>query len=268
MEVVEVLKKLVGFKSVTPDDDGCFEFIKNYMNGFNVVEINKNGVKNLFIYKKFGSSKIHLSFAGHIDVVPAGDGWDSEPFTPTIKDNYIYGRGTQDMKSGVAAFLVAIKQAKNFNGTLSMILTSDEEGDAKYGTLEVIKYLKNINFLPNYVIVAEPTCEKKFGDTIKIGRRGSINGVLHLKGTQGHAAYPEKSDNPIHKIAHILPKITGQTLDSGDEFFAPSKFITTDIRAGLEVTNVTPGSLKMMFNIRNNTKTSKENVEEFIKKAF
>jgi len=267
INIETLFKKLLSFKSVTPDDGGSFEFIKNYLDGFEIIEIDKEDVKNLFIYKKFGDGE-HLCFAGHIDVVPAGEGWDSDPFTPTIKDGKIYARGTQDMKSGVTAFLYAIKDTENFNGTLSLLLTSDEEGEAKYGTIEVLKYLKKRDFLPDYSIVAEPTCETKFGDAIKIGRRGSINGILKLKGKQGHAAYPEKSINPINLISPILPKIAGINLDDGDEYFAPSKFVITDIRAGMEVTNVTPSSLKMMFNVRNNTHTNKEKIENFINSQF
>jgi succinyl-diaminopimelate desuccinylase len=267
MTIEQLFIELLQFKSITPNDDGAMKFIKEYLNEYEVVEINKNGVKNLFLYKKFSEGE-HLCFAGHIDVVPAGDGWESDPFTPTIKDDTIYARGTQDMKSGVAAFLYALKHTKNFNGTLSTIITSDEEGDAKFGTIEVLKYLKEKNFLPDFSIVAEPTCEQKFGDAIKIGRRGSINGVLKVFGKQGHAAYPEKSINPIHQIAKILDKVAGINLDNGDEYFAPSKFVITDIRSGMEVTNVTPGELKMMFNVRNNTHTSKEDIENFISKYF
>jgi len=267
MTINELFIKLLKFKSITPNDDGAMEFIKEYLNDFETIEINKNGVKNLFLYKKFSDGE-HLCFAGHIDVVPPGDGWDTDPFEPTIKDDKIFARGTQDMKSGVAAFLYAAKHTKNFNGTLSILLTSDEEGEAKYGTIEVLKYLKEKNFLPDYSIVAEPTCEKKFGDAIKIGRRGSINGIIKLFGKQGHAAYPEKSINPIHQIAPILPKIAGINLDNGDDYFTPSKFVITDIRSGMEVTNVTPGYLKMMFNVRNNTHTNKEKIEEFIAKNF
>ncbi len=267
METKELFYKLLSFRSITPDDGGAFEFIKEYMSGFEIKEIDKNGVKNLFIYKRFGDGK-HLCFGGHIDVVPPGEGWSSDPFVPTEKNGYIYARGSQDMKSGVAALLKAIKDTKEFDGTLSALLTSDEEGDAKYGTVEVLKYLKEIDFLPDFAVVAEPTCEREFGDTIKIGRRGSINGVLKLYGIQGHAAYPNKSTNPINLIAPILPKIAGVNLDDGDEDFEPSKFVITDIRSGMEVTNVTPGELKMMFNVRNSTQTSKNLVEHFVKEKF
>jgi succinyl-diaminopimelate desuccinylase len=263
MQTKDLFEKLLRYKSITPDDAGAFEFIKTYLSDFEIIEINKEDVKNLFLYKKYGNGK-HLCFAGHIDVVPAGDGWDSDPFEPKIVHDTIYARGTQDMKSGLAAFINAVKSTQNFNGTISLLLTSDEEGDAKYGTIEVIKHLEKINFLPNFVVVAEPTCENVFGDAIKVGRRGSINGVVKIHGKQGHAAYPEKSLNPINQIAPILPKIAGVNLDEGDEYFSASKFVITDIRAGMEVTNVTPNELKMMFNVRNSTKTTKEDIEKFL----
>jgi succinyl-diaminopimelate desuccinylase len=267
MDVISLFKKLLSYPSITPDDAGAMDFIKDYLNDFEVIETQKEGVKNLFIYKKFGEGE-HLCFGGHIDVVPPGDGWESDPFIPTEKDGYIYARGAQDMKSGLAAFLWAMKNAKNFNGTLSALITSDEEGDAIWGTRYMLEILKEKQMLPDYAIVAEPTCEKEFGDAMKIGRRGSINGVLIKKGLQGHAAYPEKSINPIHKVAQVLHKIAGVNLDEGDEYFAPSKFVVTDIRAGMEVTNVTPGELKMMFNVRNNTHTDKEKIKKFIHQYF
>jgi succinyl-diaminopimelate desuccinylase len=172
------------------------------------------------------------------------------------------------MKSGVAAFLKAVKDTKEFNGRLSILLTSDEEGDGFYGTKIVLEELKRIGLMPDYAVVAEPTCEELFGDAIKIGRRGSVNGVVRLYGKQGHAAYPAKAVNVVNLIAPILPKIAGKNLDNGDEFFEPSQFVITDIRAGMEVTNVTPGLLKMMFNVRNSTKTTAEDIKEFVLKSF
>ncbi len=267
MNTKELFFKLLSFKSITPDDDGILEFIEDYMYGFKTLKIDKNGVKNLFLYKRFAEGE-HLCFAGHIDVVPPGEGWESNPFVPVEKDGYIYARGAQDMKSGICAFMQACKECKNFRGTLSLLITSDEEGDAKFGTIEVLKYLKKKKLLPDFAVVAEPTCEIVFGDTIKIGRRGSINGYLELKGRQGHAAYPEKSINPINLIAKILPKTAGVNLDNGDENFAPSQFVITDIRAGMKVVNVTPDKLKMMFNVRNSTKTSQDDLKKFIEKNF
>ena len=267
LDTLELFIKLLSFKSVTPDDDGALTFIRDYLDGFEARWINKVNVKNLFLHKKFGEGP-HLCFAGHIDVVPPGEGWESDPFVPKVEGERIYARGAQDMKSGVAAFVQACRDAERFGGTLSLLLTSDEEGEARHGTIEVLRWLEEQDFLPDYAIVAEPTCEEVFGDAIKIGRRGSINGVIEKIGRQGHAAYPEKAHNPIHKVAQVLPHMAGVDLDEGDEFFAPSKFVITDIRAGMEVTNVTPGRLKMMFNVRNNTKTTKEDIEAFVDRYF
>ncbi len=267
LEVIDLFLKLLSAKSITPDDGGLLNYIENYLSDFDATWINEGGVKNLFLTKKFSEGK-HFCFAGHVDVVPAGEGWDSNPFVPMIKDEYIYARGAQDMKSGVASFVQACRDIKKFNGRLSLLLTSDEEGDGTYGTQIVIKYLKKIDLLPHYCLIAEPTCEKVFGDAIKIGRRGSINGYLKLKGKQGHAAYPEKSINPIHNISSILKYIAGHNLDNGDNNFAPSKIVITDIRAGMQVSNVTPNELNMMFNIRNSTKTTKNSVKKYINKIF
>ena len=267
MDVIELFKFFINSKSETPDDGGLLKFIEEYLSDFTAIRIDVEDVKNLFIYKKFGEGE-HLCFAGHVDVVPAGKDWDSDPYTAVERDGYIYGRGAQDMKSGLAAFTQAVKDTKTFNGTLSLLLTSDEEGEGINGTAKALEYLKEKNMLPDSAVVAEPTCENDFGDAIKVGRRGSINGYLTLKGKQGHAAYPEKAINPIHNISKVLEKIAGIDLDSGDDSFAPSKFVITDIRSGMQVTNVTPNELQMMFNVRNNTKTTQKEITEFIAKHF
>ena len=267
MHVIDLFIRLLSFKSVTPDDDGSLDFIRDYLRGYEAIWKNEGGVKNLFLFKHFGEGP-HLCFAGHVDVVPAGEGWKTDPFVPFVHNGVITARGAQDMKSGVAAFVQAARDAESFGGTLSILLTSDEEGDAEYGTKMMLEHLKSIDFLPDYCIVAEPTCDKVFGDAIKIGRRGSINGVIEKHGVQGHAAYPEKSVNPIHKVAQVLPLLAGVNLDEGDEYFSPSQFVITDIRAGMEVTNVTPGKLKMMFNVRNSTRTTLEDVEAFVHRYF
>ncbi len=267
MDVISLFKKLITMKSETPDDGGTLDFIAQYLQEYEAIRIDKEGVKNLFIYKKFGEGD-HLCFAGHVDVVPAGEGWQDDPYGAVEREGYIYGRGTQDMKSGVAAFVQALKTTTIFNGTLSLLLTSDEEGDATYGTVEVLRYLEKQKLLPDAVIVAEPTCEELFGDAMKVGRRGSINGVIEVRGKQGHAAYPEKADNPIHQVAQVLDNIAGVQLDAGDAFFSPSRFVITDIRSGMEVTNVTPGSLKMMFNVRNSTQSDANSVEKFVHQHF
>ena len=265
MTIIELFQKLLRFKSITPDDDGAFDFIEEYLGDtWTCIRFDMEGVKNRFYYKKFNENSQHLCFAGHIDVVPVGSNWEIDPFAADIIDGVITARGTQDMKSGVAAYLYACKNAENFDGTLSILMTSDEEGEGTYGTIKLLEHLKEINFIPNYAVVAEPTCEEVFGDAIKVGRRGSINGYITIKGKQGHAAYPEKCINPVHNFASILPQIAGHNLDNGDEYFAPSKMVITDIRGGMEVTNVTPNELKLMFNVRNSTNTTRESVEAFI----
>ncbi len=265
MTVIELFQKLLRFKSITPNDDGAFDFIQQYLGEeWTCINIDKEDTKNRFYYKKFNDKAQHLCFAGHIDVVPAGEGWEIDPFAADIIDGLITARGAQDMKSGDAASLYACKHAKNFDGTLSILMTSDEEGEGTYGTIKALEYLKQIDFIPQYAVVAEPTCEEIFGDAIKVGRRGSINGYITIKGKQGHAAYPQKCINPVHNFAQILPKIANHNLDNGDEYFAPSKIVITDIRGGMEVTNVTPNELKLMFNVRNSTNTKKEDVENFI----
>jgi len=267
LNIIELFKQLLESPSVTPEDGEIFDFLEEYLEGFTTIRIDREGVKNFFAYRRFGEGK-HLCFAGHVDVVPAGEGWNSDPFVATEKDGYIYARGAQDMKSGVAAFTQALKEAKEYEGILSILLTSDEEGPAKFGTVEVLAYLKEHNLLPDAVVVAEPTCEVQFGDAIKVGRRGSINGVIEIIGKQGHAAYPEKAINPVHQIAPLLSNIAGAFLDEGDEYFAPSQLVITDIRAGIETTNVSPGKLKMMFNVRNSTRTDQEKIRAFIALAL
>jgi succinyl-diaminopimelate desuccinylase len=266
MDVIALFKHLILSKSPTPEDGGILDFIETYLDSFTTIRIDTHGVKNLFAYRRFGEGK-HLCFAGHVDVVPSGEGWNTDPFIPVEKEGYIYGRGTQDMKSGVSAFVQALKETQAYQGTLSVLLTSDEEGPAQFGTIEVLKYLHAYDLLPDAVVVAEPTCERVFGDAIKVGRRGSINGVLTLQGKQGHAAYPEKAINPIHQIAMILPTLAGAFLDNGDAYFAPSQLVVTDIRSGIETTNVTPNTLKMMFNVRNSTQTNQKCIEEFVSNA-
>jgi succinyl-diaminopimelate desuccinylase len=277
MTQIELFQKLLQFKSLTPNDDGAFDFIKDYLgDSWSSIELdieqenkgNKEIVKNRLYYKKFNNNTQHLCFAGHIDVVPPGKNWDVDPFEAKVQDGIIVARGTQDMKSGLAAFIYACKHAQDFDGTLSILLTSDEEGEAINGTVKMLEHLKQIDFLPDFAVVAEPTCEEVFGDAIKVGRRGSINGYLTINGKQGHAAYPEKAINPVHQIAPLLSEIAAVDLDNGDEYFAPSKLVITDIRGGMEVTNVTPNELQIMFNVRNSTNTTQESIQKHIDNVF
>jgi succinyl-diaminopimelate desuccinylase len=263
-DVINVLKVLVSKNSVTPDDGGTLNYIESLFPDFEAEYFNKGGVSNLFLKKRFGHGE-HLCLAGHVDVVPAGENWATYPFRATEQDGYIYGRGTQDMKSGVAAIVQAVQDIVTFNGTLSMLFTSDEEGEAEYGTVMVLEELKKRGELPDYSLITEPTSEHHIGDIIKVGRRGSINGTVQINGKQGHVAYPKKAINPVHLFADRMVQLAGHKFDNGDEFFEPSQLIVTDIRGGMEVTNVTPDSLKIMFNVRNSTATTKDDVEEFVK---
>lgn len=273
-QTLEVLKRLVAYPSITPQECGIYRFICGILPEFKVLEFHKNDVKNVFLYKDFRDmeSKItksaHLCFAGHIDVVPPGEGWESDPFAPLEKDGFLYGRGTQDMKSGVAAFVCALREFldsnNSFSGILSVLLTSDEEGEAIFGTKHALSELQKLDLLPDFAVVAEPTCVEKFGDMIKVGRRGSINGKLIIQGKQGHVAYPSKCINPVELIAPVLSKIAGFDLDKGSAEFEPSKIVITDIRGGMEVVNVTPNDLKIMFNVRNSTATSLEDLQAYL----
>lgn len=270
-KLIYFLQTLIQKESITPNECGIYTLIKEILYDFKAIEVEKNGVKNLFLYKDFGEFKKdskHLCFGGHIDVVPSGRGWSHSPFGGVIENGVIFGRGVQDMKGGVASFIFALKEIKNFNGRLSILLTSDEEGDGIYGTKIMLEELKRLDLLPDFAIVAEPTCEKILGDTIKIGRRGSINGILKLSGIQGHVAYPDKCLNPIDLIAPLLSYLSSKALDSGDNNFSASKIIITDIRSGMEVVNVTPSDLKLMFNVRNSPLTDKDALQKYISDVF
>ncbi|EDO6595320.1 succinyl-diaminopimelate desuccinylase [Campylobacter coli] len=266
MNAKELLIELLKFKSITPEDDGALNFIALELSDFEAFFIEKEGIKNLLLTKKFNDEGEHLAFGGHVDVVPAGEGWKNDPFEPLEEEGFIYARGTQDMKSGVAAFINAVKDVNFKGGRLSLVLTSDEEGEAKYGTKAVLEWMKEKNILPDYAVVAEPTCVKKMGDSIKIGRRGSINGKLLIRGKQGHAAYPEKCINPVHDFAPVLKLLAGFDLDPGSAEFSPSKIVITDIRGGMQVSNVTPNDLRLMFNVRNSPDTNLEDVRAYVEK--
>lgn len=287
---LQFLQKLITYPTITPQECGIYELILNKLNSlsqdkdFEVLKIEqeKEGVKNLFFLiapKDIDKSKLqHFCFAGHIDVVPTGEGWDFEPFCGAQDEKYIYGRGAQDMKGGVSAFIYAITEtleSQDFKQTfldsacmVSILLTSDEEGDGTYGTKYMLEELKKRDLLPHSCIVAEPTSINKTGDMIKIGRRGSINGILKIEGKQGHVAYPEKCVNPIELLGAKLGALAGIALDNGDCHFSPSKLVITDIRSGMEVVNVTPQNLKIMFNVRNSPLSNEDSIRTYIKEVF
>lgn len=276
---ISLLKDLIKLPSVTPQECGIYTMIKEKFSQIQtplvenlVIEQENNGVKNLFylFYPKGADigALPHLCFAGHIDVVPAGENWQYEPFSAKEVDGYIYGRGTQDMKGGVSAFVSAICQSLESqsleNCMFSILLTSDEEGDGIYGTKIMLETLQKRSLLPHCCIVAEPTSTHHTGDTIKIGRRGSINGTLIIEGKQGHVAYPQKCLNPIELLGNRLGLLAGVNLDNGNSYFEPSKLVITDIRGGMEVVNVTPQNLKIMFNVRNSPLSNEDSIRNYI----
>lgn len=265
--VKEILQKLLAYPTITPQECGIFDYIRSLLPHFEAIELEREGVKNLLLYRRFGAGR-HWCLAGHIDVVPPGEGWECDPFEAVEREGYLYGRGAQDMKSGVAAMVAALSKVERFSGTLSLLLTSDEEGEAKHGTLAMLEHLQARDFLPEVAIVTEPTSEARFGDTIKIGRRGSVNGKITIHGKQGHVAYPAKCLNPVELLAPVLSQIAGFNLDEGDEAFEPSKLVITDIRGGMEVVNVTPAEVRILFNVRHSPKTTPQDIENHLKRVL
>ena len=257
--VFELAKELISRVSVTPEDAGCQELIAARLNqlGFQTRQINAEGVHNLWAWRGTGSP--HLMFAGHTDVVPPGplEQWQTPPFEPTVKNGQLYGRGAADMKSSLAAMIVAVEdataQAEHNNGALSFLITSDEEGVATYGTRHAIDVLAKEGIRPDYCVVGEPSSSEQLGDVVRSGRRGSLNAKLKVIGTQGHVAYPQDANNPIHNVLTALSAMTTKEWDLGNDFYPPTSFQISNINGGTGATNVIPGELEIDFNFRFNT---------------
>ncbi len=260
LDVVEVARRLLSCPSVTPDEAGCFDVLREILEpaGFVFdVETTPNGTTNGWI--THGSGAPLFVFAGHVDVVPPGDlsGWTTPPFEPTIRDGKLFARGASDMKGSVAAAVVAfvrfVEKHPDHAGTLALLITSDEEGDGYEGTCRVVERLSNQGTTIDWCIVGEPSSAKAFGDTIKNGRRGSLNAKLTVKGKLGHVAYPHLADNPIHRAADFIAKLTQRHWDEGTEHFGPTSLQISNIHAGVGAVNVIPNELTLFFNIRFNT---------------
>lgn len=252
--------ELMRYPSITPRDEGCQQLIAARLAacGFAIEHMPFENVSNL--WATLGNEGPTLCFAGHTDVVPVGDEslWHSRPFAPEVRDGLIYARGAADMKSSLAAMVVA---AENFSrhhasgqGRLAFLITSDEEGDAIHGTRQVMSALKLRGEKIDWCVVGEPSSQSRLADTIRIGRRGSLNGRLLIKGESGHAAYPHLVKNPIHEFAPVLAKLSAKRWDDGHGAFPPTSFQWTDLHAGNGVANVTPGSLVASFNFRYSTR--------------
>ena len=255
LDTLHLARQLIACRSITPADDGCLSLVSSRLSaaGFRCERLDRGSVGNL--WARHGSSGPVVCLAGHVDVVPPGPvgEWTSDPFTPTERGGFLYGRGAADMKASVAAMVTAaerVARAADGRGSVAILLTSDEEGDAVDGTATVVSTLGARGEMIDACIIGEPTSTDRFGDTIKNGRRGSLNGRLRVHGQQCHIAYPERGRNPIHHAAPALDALVSITWDHGNEYFQPTSFQISNIHAGTGASNVIPGTLEVWFNFR------------------
>jgi len=249
-------RALIRCPSVTPADAGAQAVLAEALErlGFTVTRLRFGEIENLFA--RYGSDGPHVCFAGHTDVVPAGAAaWTGDPFGAEIRDGVLYGRGACDMKGAIAAFVAAAAQrlmAGPPRGSISLLITGDEEGAAVDGTVRVLDWMRAHGQVPDFCVVGEPTCPTRLGEMIKIGRRGSLNARITVHGTQGHVAYPHRADNPVHRLIRALSALTAAPLDAGSEWFEPSNLQVTSIDVGNPATNVIPAAARAALNIRFN----------------
>ena len=267
---LELAKELISRPSVTPDDQNCQQLLAERLQkiGFAVEELHFGDTKNVWLRR--GTQAPVFCFAGHTDVVPTGpvEKWDSLPFEPTEREGRLYGRGAADMKTSIACFVTAcerfVAENPDHQGSIALLITSDEEGDALDGTTKVVDVLKARGELIDYCIVGEPTAVDKLGDMLKNGRRGSLSGNLTVKGKQGHIAYPHLAINPMHTFAPALLELTQEVWDEGNEYFPPTSFQISNINGGTGATNVIPGELNVKFNFRFSTESTEEGLKQRI----
>ena len=260
-------EELIALDSVTPQDKGCQQKLKDLLNplGFTCETIESNGVTNLWARR--GDASPVFVFAGHTDVVPTGPAnqWASQPFVPTRRDGRLYGRGASDMKTSIAAMVVAVEEFvaahPDHSGSIAFLITSDEEGPATDGTVVVCDLLEERGEAIDYCLVGEPTSSHVLGDMIKNGRRGSLSGCLVVKGVQGHIAYPHLARNPIHLAAPALAELVAEKWDDGNEYFPPTSWQVSNVAAGTGATNVIPGEMKIDFNFRFSTASTAESLQ-------
>jgi succinyl-diaminopimelate desuccinylase len=257
IDPVELASRLIACPSVTPATGAVFDVLEAALAaiGFEVHRFVLGGppdgpVENLVATR--GGDGPHFGFAGHLDVVPAGEGWTSDAFRPEVRGGLLYGRGAVDMKSAVAAFAAACAELPEHRGRISFLITGDEEGPATYGTPAIIDWIEERGLVPDMILIGEPTSDARLGDIVKIGRRGSVNMWINIPGVQGHVAYPHRADNPIPRLARIVAALDSLTLDEGNESFQPSNLEITAVETGNKATNVIPGSARIQLNIRFN----------------
>jgi succinyl-diaminopimelate desuccinylase len=264
---IELLCDLIRRPSVTPDDAGCQDLLIARLEdaGFDCESMPFSGVTNLWARR--GNDSPVLCFAGHTDVVPPGsaDAWQSDPFEPVIRDGSLFGRGAADMKSGLAAMIVAIEQFvaahPDHRGSIALLITSDEEGLARDGTLKVVETLSLRDESIDWCVIGEPSSHRALADVVRVGRRGSLRGDLTIKGVQGHVAYPENVDNPIHRFAPVLDELHNTVWDNGNENFPPTSFQVVDLRSSGGAVNVTPHELHASFNFRYSTEWNHQELQ-------
>ncbi len=265
---------LMSRPSVSPTDGGCQALMGERLQalGFRVEHLRFGQVDNLWARR--GATAPLFCFAGHTDVVPPGplEEWHSDPFTPVVRDGVLYGRGAADMKSGLAAMVLAcedfIRAHPDHRGSIAFLITSDEEGPSIDGTRRVVEVLRERNESIDWCLVGEPSSEAQLGDTIKIGRRGSLSGRLTVHGVQGHIAYPQLADNPIHALAPALAELTSRTWDQGNAHFQPTTFQVSNLNAGTGAPNVIPGELKARFNLRFSTEQTIESLQAIVERIL
>ncbi|MEC9226128.1 MAG: succinyl-diaminopimelate desuccinylase [Pseudomonadota bacterium] len=273
---VELTQRLIRCPSVTPQEGGALDCLEAELSGLGFAcerlpfGEGDSRIDNLFARR--GGAGPHLCFAGHTDVVPVGDmaAWTHDPFAAEISDGRLYGRGAADMKSGIAAFVAAIARvpAKDIDGSISLLITGDEEGDAVNGTVKMVEWAAANGHRPDMCIVGEPTSPQALGDVIKNGRRGSLSGRLVVEGQQGHVAYPHLADNPVTRLLAMLAPVNGCELDAGTPHFGPSTANVTTVDVGNPATNVIPARAKAGFNIRFNTEHSADSLIGWLEEHF
>ncbi|MGH8751284.1 MAG: succinyl-diaminopimelate desuccinylase [Burkholderiales bacterium] len=264
---LELAKTLLARRSLTPDDAGCQDILIERLQhaGFRVEKMRFGSVDNF--YARRGDSAPAVCFAGHTDVVPTGplQQWASDPFTPTVRDSLLFGRGAADMKTSLAAFVTAIEafiaEHPGHRGSIALLVTSDEEGVAVDGTAKMVAALKKHGARIDYCVVGEPTCMKQLGDMIKNGRRGSLSGTLKVKGVQGHIAYPHLAKNPIHMAAPAIAELAQTVWDQGNEYFPPTTWQISNVHSGTGALNVIPGEVEIQFNFRFSTASTVESLQ-------
>jgi succinyl-diaminopimelate desuccinylase len=271
---LELTRSLIRLRSVTPEDGGCQRLLRERLAalGFAIEPMRFGAVDNLWARR--GTAGPLLCFAGHTDVVPPGplEQWQSDPFVPTERDGRLFGRGAADMKTSIAAFVTAcerfVRQQPAHAGSIALLITSDEEGVATDGTVRVVEALKARGEQLDYCIVGEPTCTARLGDTIKNGRRGSLSGELRVKGVQGHVAYPHLASNPVHLALPALAQLAAAHWDAGNEYFPPTTFQVSNVRAGTGAGNVIPGELLVSFNFRFSTASTVEGLKARVQEVL